>query len=840
MFFCRKVHNKNARLKRRAASCLQIIERIESRLVLDRSITIVTHGFQTFGDLPILGGFPEEWVGALVRSIQNDSTIQNGPSRETSYEAVPTGATFPQWRGNHAFLALDWAGESNSGTLPLISATSHDRAVEKAGNTIYQLLRQEILTSADITTLSGQRVDLHVIGHSFGTLVNEIALRRLRNDAAVFSRVDFVMVTTLDPVGLVDSFQDQGLIDDMTSGRFADAVQNYYQSGPIITVPLLFIGDHGGVINQIAGTLPNAFAVLTGQPGSADDGDLIHPVRVVRDAAGVNGSGKGELTEQELGRYESNNPFDYCNAHCAVHDYYTASHDWRDFWSRRDPSSLSGPPISLDGQGGGHGIGQFDPSSSMREYAITAARPGNMVVEVDGINGSTDVFVELVDHEESVVDSAGVGSGAGRSARVVARSVRTGDRFTLRVFNAGATGSSYIVNVTQPDAVLDDPADEPLPARPAVADDYPDRYADAVRLEVSNQGSATRRGILDPGSHPDSGDGKDHDWFLVTARHDGPMRIAVMDRNVNIRVHGPDSTTLKVDSNPDPGVALLDVRAGQTFRIDVGPNDPGTTGRYTLQISQPASDLLPPIPSVCDNDVPWLAGIEKVHIPLSSGNGHSVGSIDDPGDVRWFQIDGANEGNMEVTVAPVNDDLKPFVTAFRANGGGIDTDTGEFDGEARVGFRVAAGERIIVAVSSHEGRYSGSFTINVSPPNHLPDDDVHDFGDSPRDLGPQITQEGDGSFTGKIESADDNDWFQIPIRGSGFLSIEVSANNSTVLPFLELSRDGTIGGFFETDDGRDGRAKITFLPEPGQSSLWAKVSSLDGTTGNYPSVGALE
>lgn len=471
----------------------------------------------------------------------------------------------------------------------------------------------------------------------------------------------------------------------------------------------------------------------------------------------------------------------------------------------------------------------LDAVHASQTFDVVPASNGNLSIEVLGLSRRFNGTLELFDSSGNRV-ATGAGFGTGGNPRLIYPSAQVGIGYHLVVSGIGESQAASIA-VSQPPTIPVDPLEYRV-IPPTASDDIPDRYEDAKQLQLSNSGVVSISKVLDGNLH-ETADGKDHDWFFLTAQKDGPLIVTISGLDASVRVHGPDSTTLKVDSDPNPSVALLDVRAGQTFRIDVGPNGPGVTGRYTLQVSQPSSDLLPPILPLRDNDVPWLAGVAKVLIPLSGGNGHSIGSIDDPGDVRWFQIDGANEGNMEVTVAPVNDDLKPFVTAFRADGGGIDTDTGEFDGEARVGFHVAAGERIIVAVSSHEGRYSGGFTINVSQPDNLPDDDVHDFGDSPRDLGPQITQEGDGSFAGKIETAGDNDWFQIPIRGSGFLSIEVSANNSTVLPFLELSRDGTSGSFFETDDGRDGKAKITFLPEPGQSSVWARVSSLDGTTGNY-------
>ncbi|MCA9093823.1 MAG: pre-peptidase C-terminal domain-containing protein, partial [Planctomycetaceae bacterium] len=491
------------------------------------------------------------------------------------------------------------------------------------------------------------------------------------------------------------------------------------------------------------------------------------------------------------------------------------------------PRPISPPTASLPIADERHLI--YVDGSRDQTFQVTAQTDGNLLVSVIGLDRSFGGALRLFDFS-GVQVGANNGFNDNGNPTLVYTHAQAGKIYYLNIAGIGSPHAGSI-SVTQPPNVPIDPFNHPLPF-PVVVDDAPDRFEDAAAISLASNGSATRSGIIDGNNHA-TGDSIDHDWYVVTAKIDGPMEIKVSGLDANVRVHGPDSKTLKVDSDENPAVALIDVRAGQTFRIDVGPRVAGVTGRYTLNIHQPLVSNLPPSPPVVDDQVPWLGNVPRTNINLTGGTGHSNGSIDDPFDVKWFQINGPSAGNMVVQVLPVNDDLKPFVAAFRSNGGGIDTDTGEFDGEAKVGFTVAANEIIIVAVSSHAGRSTGGFTINVSQPASLPDDDVNDFGEPARNLGPEITQEGDGSFDAKIETPDDNDWFEIPIRGSGYLSIDITPRDSGIIPFLELSNDGTSNGFYETDAGYDGHAHISFLPAPGQTSVWAKVSSADGTQGAY-------
>ncbi len=480
-------------------------------------------------------------------------------------------------------------------------------------------------------------------------------------------------------------------------------------------------------------------------------------------------------------------------------------------------------------------------------FKVRTVRAGNLKAETGTgqIGSNLSNYLAVYDSNLNLID-ARTANASGHAARVFLQNVQANQTYYIRVAGVGNSTGSYKLLVSQPESSSSggdpvDPADNVAPPRvfhDSAGQSFP--QARPVALSSINKGDDVGR--IEPT------DDKDFYRFVVQAT--GKVEIDVipqgglttlvtfyddqLDQNGDGQADGVDSDAS--DSADRISHLAYNVVAGGVYYVSVESKDQNSTGQYELHI-RPRDPNNVPGNSGTDGPpgpLPGWGGVRGVQINLdSNGQGASRGSIDDPADVRWFQVDRAQAGNMEVTVLPVNDDLQPFVTVFRANGGGIDTDTGEFDGEARVGFGVGQGERIIVAVSSHNGRSTGGFTLNLSQPTNLPDDDVHDFGETPRDLSAQITQEGDGSFRARIENANDNDWFVMPIRGKGYFTIEIVAQDSAVVPFLELNRDGTSGGFFETDDGRDGRAKITFLPGSGQTQLWAKVSSVDGTQGSY-------
>jgi hypothetical protein len=92
----------------------------------------------------------------------------------------------------------------------------------------------------------------------------------------------------------------------------------------------------------------------------------------------------------------------------------------------------------------------------------------------------------------------------------------------------------------------------------------------------------------------------------------------------------------------------------------------------------------------------------------------------------------------------VNDDLKGFVVAYRTDGSEIASDSGLEDHLAKVGFTVGADETVVIAVSSDGGRSTGTYTVNTTHPDNLPDDDLPDLGQAPYDMTPDVTWGGNG------------------------------------------------------------------------------------------------
>lgn len=465
-------------------------------------------------------------------------------------------------------------------------------------------------------------------------------------------------------------------------------------------------------------------------------------------------------------------------------------------------------------------------------FRFRAGQDGEITIEVTPLGASAlQPFVRFHAANKTLLVRDALG-GVGQAAIVRYRNLKAGVDYFIDIAGIGASTGSYRLRVSG--SIEDvDPAEAPPPATTTI-DDVPDEKAGAKRLDVDSKGNAATQANIEAVG--------DSDWFKFTARITGKLIIDLkkpnssLDSHVRLYNEGVLLTQHndRIERNVTAGETFwLQVRAGS----EVGPDDirPGEdrTGKYLLKISQPADT-----PGGSGTDTkpePTTWGPEEaVKINLVNGNGGSRWSIDNPANVRWFEIRNAQSGNMLVTVQPVNDDFKtPFVTAFRANGGGIDTDSGESDQIAEIGFPVAAGEVIWVAVSSDQWRSIGGFTIRVSQPTNLPNDDHPDFGETPRDMSGQVSGEGHGYIGGRIQPADGDDWFKIPLRGRGLVFVGVQTDNSSLVPYLQLSRDGTSGGFFESDDGRDGRARIWFVPEGGASFVWAKVSSLDGTQGKY-------
>jgi hypothetical protein len=474
-------------------------------------------------------------------------------------------------------------------------------------------------------------------------------------------------------------------------------------------------------------------------------------------------------------------------------------------------------------------IGYVSADRITSSYDIVPNSSGNLIVSASGLDVAFQGFLNLLDSHGNVV---AFGKSSGTSLRAAISNAVAGEHYTAQLSGYGDHPSSTTIRWEQPTSLPPDPADNTPPTR-IFHDAAGGAFADARYVAVDKSNKGDDAGQISPTD--------DVDFYRFTANATGKVEIKIAPHDgLTTFVTLYDGQKNAVDtsaSDNDEGYStfLHDVVVGGTYYIGISSKDHSSTGGYELHIRPFDPNTAPGQSGTDTTPLPltdWGSRVQGPRITLNNGNGSSSGFISDPGETDWFEIDGAHAGNMVVNVAGVNDDLKEFVTAFRSNGGGIDSDNGEFDGTAQVGFTVAAGERIYVAVASHEGKYTGGYTITVSQPSTLPDDDYPDLGETPRDMNAEITAEGNGFLLGRIETPSDNDWFKIPVRGNGYLTVEVvPSDGSDAIPFLELSRDGTTGGFFESDDGRDGRAHIAFIPST--SYVWAKVSSLDGTQGAY-------
>lgn len=811
----------------RKARIRPTIEQLEDRVLpshysgQDRSLTVITHGFQ-FGTDPEFPG----WVTEMATAI---NAVTHDCDFSTPITPVPL---YGAWMGCHDFLLLDWADLSDHGPL------------SQPADSVLSLIRQELNGLSP-----GEKLDLNFIGHSRGAILNSRVLAGLGNDP----RVGFVQMVTLDPTAFVlagDEFLSPEVVPDNV-----DVAVNY-DDGHVLVLTQTFDGfalrrsdgSSRGISNFHVGDLIDVFI---GEASASDfflRSPLLSPI------------------------FWGENLRHSWASHQAIHEWYrqqgSLSIDLHAFLRSKDTSppgvaaretTDEKPPETSTPSSVPSGTRDDYPNERNLAFPVDLGTRLSVTIpavidypndhdwfvvrtNADGdlkVETGTGVFGSRLDSYVAVYNAAGnlvkakSANGQGLAAQVyLDNTVRANELYYILVTGIGISTGGYHLLVSQPNSTATapvDPAERPRPTSP-VTDDYPNAKDIAKHIALSSVGQAAISGRIETVG--------DSDWFHFVARRTGLLEIEVQTPNSSLntflRLHN-SGVLLAQDRNR----IARTVTAGDELWLHVRANDPTTpgldaTGRYVVQIAQPDPASVPGSSGTDGppGPLPGWGGVQGVTINLNNGNGSSRGSIDEPGDVDWYQIDGASEGNMLITVAGTNDDLTEFVTAFRADGGGSDTDSGDSDGQARVGFQVAAGERIIVAVKSHEGRSTGPYAITIEQPASLPDDDQPDFGETPRDLTGDTTQEGNGFVRGRIETPSDNDWFAIPVRGSGYMTIQVDQSNSALTGFLKLSRTPDGSGFFESDDGRDGRAQVGFLPS-GMSTVYALVSGLDESVGPY-------
>ena len=468
-----------------------------------------------------------------------------------------------------------------------------------------------------------------------------------------------------------------------------------------------------------------------------------------------------------------------------------------------------------------------------QSYSIVTEGAGTIYVELFGLNANFRGSIRLRDANGRVVATDQGISPQGNIELVFENGIG-GSTYFVEVLSSGSgdrgTGTGLLTVTSGGSSTGGDQTYVPPP--PRVHHDAAGQThlaARAIALSPINKG--------DDSGEIDANDDLDHYSFVakvtgrveieVNPRSRLKTRLTILDPAFDQNGDGiPDGRDSDISDNKGKSYLEYDVIVGQTYYVRVQSSDQRSRGRYDLHIR-------PYDPAYSNGDGEEDDTLGDEIVLDGGGNGTARGSVNNPTDVVWYHAFAAVDGYLRATLNGVNDDLREFITAFRADFSGIDTGGGSLGTPARVTIPVSAGELIYLAVSSLDGRYTGAFDLTILNDATVPDDDWADLGEPAEDISGNIDPHGNGFVRGRIETPDDNDWFKIPVDGSGYLSIEVVTRDGSLIPFLELSRDGTTGGFFETDDGRDGRASVTFIPEPGMDYVWAKASGVEGTQGEY-------
>jgi hypothetical protein len=167
-------------------------------------LILLTHGFAFWGNEMT------EWPGEAARAFERSARrlglpAINGnlvPVSLDAVERVPGGhrsALLGAWKGSRDVLALDWRDASNNGVTPLdIQSEEHHRHVERAAVAQRRLVDAWI---ADRQAAGFQKVDLLVVGHSFGTMVSREFIQRL-NATPAAAAIENLKCVWLDPVAV--------------------------------------------------------------------------------------------------------------------------------------------------------------------------------------------------------------------------------------------------------------------------------------------------------------------------------------------------------------------------------------------------------------------------------------------------------------------------------------------------------------------------------------------------------------------------------------------------------------------------------------------------------------
>ena len=229
-------------------------------------------------------------------------------------QAADDAALLKLHKGSPDFIATNWSIESSYGTpqdsgdvkerpWDIYNEIEHRAAVTRAATAVYRMLAARC--RQDLQRNPGKKVDLLIVGHSFGTSVNrEVILMLNRSEFA--AHVDFVKVVELDPVAMKQDPRADERADShdryfwnspelARNGRpIVDSIVNYYQTeglaftgivenGLVTGQPLDgqdgggllgFRNGHAMVFSPQSGDTLDQFRLFNDIKGKPSDGDL--------------------------------------------------------------------------------------------------------------------------------------------------------------------------------------------------------------------------------------------------------------------------------------------------------------------------------------------------------------------------------------------------------------------------------------------------------------------------------------------------------------------------------------------------------------------------------------
>jgi hypothetical protein len=156
------------------------------------------------------------WVYELPRAMAKATRREqlgnfSGDVRPIALPRIEKAATqqdlLALHKGSKTFIALDWTLESSAGTPDdLLEALTnpykenlHRQSVTRAANGLFRMVEARV--NDNLRSNPGAKVDLLIIGHSYGANVNR-ELVTLLNRSGLIDKVDFVKVVELDPVAM--------------------------------------------------------------------------------------------------------------------------------------------------------------------------------------------------------------------------------------------------------------------------------------------------------------------------------------------------------------------------------------------------------------------------------------------------------------------------------------------------------------------------------------------------------------------------------------------------------------------------------------------------------------